>query len=229
MIALRVFRCILTTQDFLYFSSYDVKSVSFTELIIHNYALSYAIHYCNTVLDRTKKPQYEQDLKRMTKFPTPAEIVGDATLVEHTYNALDDSSQKTKKTKYEKTFSPSFGIYYKIPPNAKFSFYLVCIDDEPPRRIIRLGKKDCLCTIECRELQDVTLKETDSKSVQISHPINPIELLADIESYERILFIPPSPIALNTRIIGKYLQAKDSKGNIHRIAVTKRFHSAINS
>lgn len=226
MTRLRVFRCILTTQDFLYFASYDVKSISFTEKIIHNFALSYAIHYCNSVIDRTKKPQYEQDMKSMTKFPTPAMIIDDPTLVEHTYNALDDSSQKTKKTKYEKTFSPSYGTYYKIPPNTKFSFYLVCIDNEPPRRIIRLGKKDCLCTIDFYELNKVVQKETDIRSILISHPINPVELQAEIESYERILFIPPSPITLNTRIIGKYLQATDNKGTIHKIAITKRFQSA---
>ncbi|MHA1876623.1 MAG: type I-D CRISPR-associated protein Cas5/Csc1 [Promethearchaeota archaeon] len=226
---MKIYNCILTTHDFLSFSSFDVAKITITAKLIHNYALTYAIHYKTSVLDISKKPSYERDLSQMTKFPTPAKIIEDKSLVKQTYNVIDEVTQKTRTKKGETYYSPNFGFYYKLPPGTTFQFYLVSLDNQVPRRIIRLGKKDCLCTIDCSELSIIDVKSNSEKAIKMSHPINPVDLEGTIHSYEKIDFIPPSPIVSGSSIIGPYIVARDAQNKKHYIAITKWIKDAANS
>ncbi|MBD3190844.1 MAG: type I-D CRISPR-associated protein Cas5/Csc1 [Candidatus Heimdallarchaeota archaeon] len=219
---MKVFLCRLRTHDFLAFSSYDVAKVTITESIIHNFALTYAIHYCTSVLDVQKKPHYIKDLSQMTKFPTPAEMTNNRSLVKQTYNTIDEVTLKTKTSYGENYYSPDFGVYYKLPPDTCFQFFLLSLDDDPPRRLIRLGKKDCLCSLDVTELQLLSVKEATEQPVTISHPINPVDVVGEIVAYEQLIFIPPTPIICGPSIKGKYLLTKDAGRNrYYNLALTR--------
>ena len=203
---MKIYQCTLTTHDFLFFASYDVAKITITENIIHNYALTYAIHFKTAILDRKKKPSYEKDLEKMTKFPTPALMTNARPLIKQTYNVIDEVTLKTQTQKGVDYYTPDFGVYYKLPPGTSFNFYLVSLDEKPIRRLIRLGKKDCLCSLEYKELKNIEYQETIDRPVKISHPINPIDYDGEIQSYEQMIFIPPSPIVIGAKITGKYLR-----------------------
>lgn len=227
---MNIYYCTLTTHDFLSFASYDVAKITITENIIHNYALTYAIHYETAVLDRIKKPTYEKDLSKMTKFPTPAIMTNNKSLMKQTYNVIDEATLKTQTQKGVDFYTPDFGVYYKLPPGSKFNFYLINLEEkQAQRRLIRLGKKSCLCSIEYTKLQNIQERETKDTTVKISHPVNPIDLEGKIKSYDQIIFIPPSPIVIGANITGKYFQAQDHKGNKHTIAFSRWIKNATTS
>ncbi|MFW6030352.1 MAG: type I-D CRISPR-associated protein Cas5/Csc1 [Halanaerobiales bacterium] len=119
---IRLFRCELLLQDYLWFSSYDISSISSTEAVIHNYALSYAISRYDRGIMNNTGPSYEKDLKRMDFYALPARPLeySNKTL---TYNAIDTKTLTTDQFDKNKN-TPQIGKKKMISPLSSFEFYL---------------------------------------------------------------------------------------------------------
>src|SRR5690554_436990 len=108
-----LFKCEMILHDYLWFASYDVSSLTTTEAVIHNYALSYAINRFDRGIMSNSGPIYEEDLEHMNFYALPARAI-QYKKVSITYNALDTKTLKTDQ--YPKKNTPKLGKKIVITP-----------------------------------------------------------------------------------------------------------------
>jgi CRISPR-associated protein Csc1 len=232
---MKLYKCLLEPHDFLFFVSRDLAKIGITEKTIHNTALNYAINYTSRIISFSSQPDYN-DIKDFRIRVTPAHPVNTVSEIGLSYNAVNDLDQSTAPP-YQLTKNyPTFGKYYKIDLGAvhvtrgkknfeytKFEFFALSFGDLPPRRVVRLGKKDNCCVVRFEELLDVRIRETSKQNiVRPSHPINPLEFEGDFALDSRfpivLLSIPPHHLVTNCGIEnGKYLKAKGVNGKRYNI------------
>jgi len=194
----RLFRGRLYNHDYLWFSSTEISKTSVTFPALHNYALSYALAQYERGVSMGSTPTYQADLAQMPLYATPAIYSGDTlqrTAI--TFNALDEITQGTVAKPAVNT--PDYGtrvylnLQFEPRQQAKksqgYEFYLFVFNDEPPRCVIRLGKKGCPVRIDWQELTGITVQF----SVTIkrpSHVVNPLDISGQIKMFEPFT-LPP--------------------------------------
>jgi len=229
---MKLYKCHLEPHDFLFFVSRDLAKIGVTEKIIHNTALNYAMNYTSRIISFSSQPDYNRDIEKFQIRVTPAYPLDPVPEIGFSYNAVNDLDISTDALGNY----PTVGKYYKIDLGTiqmmkgkkffrftNFEFFAFSFNDFPPRRIIRLGKKDNYCVVNFEELREIKMREASKQNiVKPSHPINPLEFYGDfaINSQFPIVFlsIPPHSLVMNCGIeSGKYLEAKDAKGKLYYI------------
>lgn len=244
MASLRLNLAIITIHDYLFFASQDYGSSARPAQTVGNYALMYAI---NREIPEVRRvfsahtPFYDVDLPLMKVYATPAasissfqhvrstetakpsqwvgrqSVVGERNLgrwetegiVGMTWNSIGESVLATMKR--ENINIPRTGVYYKISPLNSFYCYTV---GEPIPSVFRLGKKFAPVRVRLFGLNAV-LKEG---LFEPTCPVNVADLPEDTKMLRgSIATVPPSPLLLDSELEGKYLEAKDEKGSVHRI------------
>ena len=218
---MKVFKCVLEPHDFLFFVSRDLAKIGITEKkVIHSTALNYAVNYTSRVVSFSSQPDYNKDIEKFQFRVTPARPQGRIPEIGFSYNAVNDVALSTDAVGNY----PTVGKYYKINLGAiqmlqgkknfestRFEFFTFSFNDMPPRKVIRLGKKDAYCRVTSEELTGVKIKEAREESpVEPSHPINPLEFEGKFARGFPItlLSIPPHLLILRCRIDeGRYIEA----------------------
>jgi CRISPR-associated protein Csc1 len=218
---MRIFECRLTTNDFFFFSSYEIDKLARTEQVIHCYALTYALNYISRVHSRGSYPSYDQDLTGRAFYATPARLLKNSGFVTHTYNAINDLNLETK---IEHAAFPDYGRYTKLAPLSVFHFYVFSVEDHDVRRVVNIGKKDSIATVESQELEWAYMKKRDIRTCShvVSPPDVPEYLSLEILQIKGFYLIPPSYLYDTVQFAGKYILAK-SKDNIKHIILPPSF------
>jgi len=233
---MKLYKCRLEPHDFLFFASRDLAKIGITEKIVHNTALNYAVNYTSRVMSFFSQPDYNKDIEKFQIRVTPAHPLSTVPEIGFSYNAVNDLDMSTAPP-YQLTKNyPTFGKYYKIDlgtihmlkgkKNFEFTcfeFFALSFGDLPPRRVVRLGKKDNCCVVRSEELLSVKVREASKQNiVRPSHPINPLEFEGDfaLNSQFPIVLLPMPPYHLVTNCgieNGKYLEAKGVDGKLYSI------------
>lgn len=228
---MKIYRCILEPHDFLFFASRDLAKIGVTEKIIHNTALNYAINYTSRILSFSSQPEYNKDIQKFQIRVTPARPLTIVPEIVFSYNAVNELDMSTDIL----GSYPTVGKYYKIDLGTisilkgkknfeftTFEFFVFSFNDLPPRRVIRLGKKDNYCILKHKELDKIKIREAKEGSpIKPSHPINPLEFEGKLAERFPIslLSLPPHLLILDCRIDGgRYIEASD-KENKHYVIV----------
>lgn len=238
---MKLYKCVLEPHDFLFFASRDLAKIGVTEKIIHSTALNYAINNTSRVISSSSQPDYGRDIEKFQIRVTPARPVNMVPEIGFSYNAVNDLDISTDAVGNY----PTVGKYYKINLGTvcmiqgrqifeptRFEFFALSFDEMPPRRVMRVGKKDNYCIIKAEELQGIIIKEaTEEYPVEPTHPINPLEFEGVFEDRFPIslLSLPPHLLVLNCRVKGgRYIEARDKKNKVYVIFPPKDRMSKIN-
>ncbi len=233
---MKIFKCVLEPHDFLFFASRDLAKIGVTEKIIHSTALNYAINHTSRIISFSSQPDYNKDIGKFPLRVTPAHPLNTVSEIGFSYNAVNDLDISTDAIGNY----PTVGKYYKInigtietikgnksfkPTN--FEFFTFSYNDLPPRRVIRLGKKENYCVVHHEELKEINVTEAKKdRIIKPSHPVNPLEFDGRFAVDNRfpisILSIPPHHLIMTCGIeSGWYLEAKDKENKVLRILPPK--------
>lgn len=227
---MKLYKCHLEPHDYLFFVSRDLAKIGVTEKIVHNTALNYAVNFTSRVMSFSSQPDYNKDIEKFQIRVTPAHPLSTIPEIGFSYNAVNDLDVSTDAVGNY----PTVGKYYKIDlgtihmlkgkKNFEFTcfeFFSFSFNNSPPRRIIRLGKKDSYSIIKSEELQEIKINEAKEESpVKPSHLINPLEFEGKFADGFPIslLSIPPHLLITSCRIDGgKYIEARDKENKRYLI------------
>lgn len=192
-----LFACRLYNHDYLWFSSYEISKLSTALPVLHNYALTYSLGDFSYGISWETAPRYEEDLNRIPLYTTPAlAVFWSRTRI--TYNAVNTLSLRTDDAP-RGINSPDLGWRNYIDPvypandraaqQLGFACYVFTFNRQHPKGVTRLGKKGAVMRIRCEEIER-PLAIFRADSVRPTHPLNPLDISGQVESYEPVS-IPP--------------------------------------
>ena len=195
---LRLYAGRFYNHDYLWFSSFEISKTAATLPLIHNYALSYAISGYSYGVYTGNIPRYEEDLKKMDAYATPARPQGTVTRTRFTQNAVNSRTLRTDDAPRGSN-SPALGWRLVLDPvwqagsqekeTIGFTFYLFAREPFRPPAVVRLGKKGCPIRFEWEEIAPAVATFTEN-AVSPTHSVNPLDVQGELVSYEP-LSIPP--------------------------------------
>jgi len=220
---IRLFYAVLETHDFLWFASYDVSSIASTEVVIHNYALCYALSHFERGIVFKQAPTYADDLAQMPLYATPADLAARdnpyAGKVKQTWNALDSRTHNTEDPSYKKVNTPKLGKRVAVAPMTRFTFYVFTFEGQQPPGAIRLGKKRAPCRVRYAEIPRPSAKQR--AHISPSHLVNPLDVQGQVSAFNPIN-IPPHLLLRNARITADYVVTHKDKRSYHAVHIPKR-------
>jgi CRISPR-associated protein Csc1 len=220
----RLFYAVLEAHDFVWFASYDVSTISSTEMVVHNYALSYALSRFERGIVFEQSPTYVQDLAQMSLYATPADmLLGDnpfAGKIKQTWNAVDVRTQGTEDPEYKKRNTPKMGKRVVIAPLTRFTFYVFTFDGQQPPGAIRLGKKRAPCRVQYEEIPN-PMARRESRTFAPSHLVNPLDVRGEVKAFNP-LNISPHLLLRNTRLCNDYVVRHKKHRTYHNVHVPGR-------
>ena len=219
----RLFHAVLETHDFLWFASYDVGGLSSTEVVIHNYALSYALSRFERGVVFEQVPTYEADLVRMPLYTTPADLLIEdnpfAGRVKLTWNAIDTRTLQTQDPDFVKRNTPMIGRRVVIAPMTRFGFYVFTFDGSQPPGAIRLGKKRSPCRVHYTGISGPVARRVEAFAP--SHLVNPMDVSGKVEAFNAVN-IPPHLLLRNARLRDDYVVRHKGGRRYHAVHVPER-------
>lgn len=188
----------LYNHDYMWFSSFEISKTAATLPLIHNYALSYALSGYSYGMFVGSTPRYEEDLKAMAVYATPARPHATVARTRFTQNAVNSRTLRTDDAPRGSN-SPSIGWRLVLDPvwrngtpqsdSVGFTFYLFGRGGYHPPSVVRLGKKGCPIRLEWKEISPaVAIYITEP--MRPTHAVNPLDVQGEVVSYDP-LPIPP--------------------------------------
>jgi len=231
-----IYRCDLTLLEDTFFSSREVSNFYQTEPFIGNYALAYALQFCQSPYFNNGSIRYKADLGELNArgiYVTPGAIVGDPRFVVSRFNAQPDTywyamGNNALITKPDGTWAEKRTAAWFIVEREGENGRKVRVENRPQvGRIRMLGigtRATChvISSEELRLLSYIRLGKFMSKARVIveQHSMVEPELgegsygllnIGDLPQESRLLAfdllnVPPAPLARNARIAGRGYQ-----------------------
>ncbi|MEA5600019.1 type I-D CRISPR-associated protein Cas5/Csc1 [Nostoc sp. UHCC 0252] len=208
-----------------FFASRELSDTYYTEGVIGNYALTYALGWVNSPYrlqgQATGRPTYKEDLQPIAHdfYILPASPVGRVTFRFERFNALSDSywyamtnnrvataredlplqRQGKKPSSFRPSNFPQTGRLRMIERRNKFQT-LVFGNNQLPN-YIRLGK--FMSKVKVNVLNEFPVTLLPEGEYQSQHYLNAADLPQQIEALAfDLISIPPAPIIKNLRFRG---------------------------
>lgn len=201
--------CILTLHEHMFFASREIGSEYYTEPLIGNYALMYALRWVESPYNATI-PHYIQDLQKLEEqeyYITPATPINNVKIVTEQFNALKEGyffEMERARSNY-----PQNGRIHMIARGTEFRFYAFSSENDIPK-YIRLGKFLGKAKIAIR--RKIPLNDLQEyKNAEYAGYLNPY----DLKSIELLNYslhsIHPTPLINSVKFngIGVQLNPKE--------------------
>ncbi|MBW4630138.1 MAG: type I-D CRISPR-associated protein Cas5/Csc1 [Brasilonema octagenarum HA4186-MV1] len=207
-----IYCCQLELHDSLYYATREIGRLYETELVIHNYALCYALGlvdseiYSTTVAEEhsyryfcpEQVPKYEEHLTPLNYqsiYITPAHSINHNTILntwKYANNNYHVEMEKTQKN------IPSFGRAKEIAPESQFEFFVISQKQLRLPKWIRLGKWMSKAEVQT---QEVTKLELKTGNFSFPYPLNPLDVMFthQVVSYD-VVNMPPVSLIQNVSI-----------------------------
>ncbi|NMG19840.1 type I-D CRISPR-associated protein Cas5/Csc1 [Brasilonema bromeliae] len=207
-----IYHCQLELHDSLYYATREIGRLYETELVIHNYALCYALGlvdseiYSTTVAEEhsyryfcpEQVPKYEEHLTPLNHqsiYITPAHSINHTTILntwKYANNNYHVEMEKTQKN------IPSFGRAKEIAPESQFEFFVISQKQLRLPKWIRLGKWMSKAEVQT---QEVTKLELKTGNFSFPYPLNPLDVMFthQVVSYD-VVNMPPVSLIQNVSI-----------------------------
>lgn len=169
---MKLYRCNLTVQDYLFFATTERGKVAETGPFIHNYALTYSIGWAVSLWhNEVQKPNYREELAMVGKrYITPAKLVRGSTVVSQ-YNTMSESFGIGKKE--QSIGYPDWGFIKCFRPGTVFRCYVISAEEIQFPPYIRLGKFMAKTKLDITAAQEVQQRQEPISDQKINrdHPL----------------------------------------------------------
>lgn len=212
---MHVYRCQLRLMEKLFFSSREISNCYYTEPLIGNYALAYALGACESPYYNDGTIYYGQHLHALNErglYITPGTILGDPRFHMEQFNAQPDTYWFrmgrgvliTDREEAERAANrPQFGRIRFLSVGNEALFYVISREPFHIARYIRLGKFMSKASVEARR---VSYEKKDAREEVFSMLLNPADLSGEAELYTfDLITVPPSPLVQNAHYRGPVL------------------------
>jgi len=217
-----LYKCILTTEEPLFFASKEVSRSFITVPYIGNYALAYAIGAVEQRYQGSSSPRYREDLSgNGNAYVFPAKFadfkwhtesfncVGEGYFLQMGQNIVIDAQKYFEEVRGRRRppvfNSPQMGMFKMIASESVAVFYILSkTRDLFIPRYIRVGKLMSKCRLECFPVSDFKIKTGD---FFVEHPLNPADLSREyfIKGYSTVS-MKPIPLIEAVRMNGRYIE-----------------------
>ena len=222
---MQVYRCELELMEHLFFASREINDYFQTEAVIGNYALSYALGFCQSEYHNDGEIHYTRDLGRLNQegvYVTPATIIGKASFVISRFNAISDSYWfameqnavsvnrsriRNDRLKARPANFPQTGRIKMLSIGNRGLFYVVSQKEIKIPRYVRLGKFMSKVKISAQK-QTYKLVETESHNYAYFLNPNDLDQATKIGFYD-LLNVKPTPLIRNVNLTGQFYQLSD--------------------
>ncbi|BAU12846.1 hypothetical protein LEP3755_33780 [Leptolyngbya sp. NIES-3755] len=213
----KFYRCTLELHDSLYFATREIGRLYETEPVLHNYALSYALGFVDSLQYNTvvaeedsycyfcaeQVPKYKAQLSPLNAqgiYVTPARTIVHATTLstwKYADNRYHVEMQPTERN------IPSFGRTKEISPESRFEFFVISERSLKFPRWIRLGKWASKAEVSIEPLPNA--KHHQTAEFTIPYLLNPLDVMFtnQILSYDTVN-MPPVSLIRNVRMRGEF-------------------------
>lgn len=208
-----IYYCDITLHDYLFFASTERGKIAETGPFVHNYALTYALSWVQSVWhNEQQRAHYRQDLTPIHhRYITPARLIRGASRVMQ-YNTL---SEQLKFEKQRSIGYPDWGFIKCFNPGALFRAYVIATGTETFPLYIRLGKFMAKAKVEAVEARSVSAKSGD---FTVSHLLNWSDLRQKPVVFNIQMMSLPSRLISQARFEdAEFLEAKFPDGDIIRL------------
>lgn len=209
---MHVYRCQLRLMEKLFFSSREISNCYYTEPLIGNYALAYALGFCEAPYYNDGSIYYGQHLGALNErdlYITPATILGDPQFHMEQFNAQPDTYWFqmgrgvliTDREEAERAANrPQFGRIRFLAAGNEAVFYLISREAVRVASYIRLGKFMSKAAVEARE---VSYERKEAQEQTFRMLLNPADLPeeAELRTFD-LITVPPSPLVQNAHCRG---------------------------
>jgi hypothetical protein len=220
----RVYVGKMEPHDYLWFASTDANLWAAILPLLHNIALTFSLSQRSRALSGTV-PSYQEDLASVDLYALPAEAPG-LSRATFTQNAVDERTLRTDTG--VKLNTPALSRRVTLAPSA-----IVGSDDAPafavaafsrngvvPPARTRLGKKGAAMRWYWEPVKDARASRP-AEPWTPDHPVNPLDLLSQPESYEPVA-LPPHLLYRRATLNGDYRVVARWSGNTRQIHVPVR-------
>lgn len=218
---MHIYRCQLRLKEKLFFSSREISNCYYTEPLIGNYALAYALGFCQSPYYNDGSIYYQEHLSALNKrglYITPATILGDPEFHMEQFNAQPDTYWFrmgmgvliTNREQAERACNrPQFGRIRFLSAENEAVFYLLSRDPVHIASYIRLGKFMSKASVETRPL---AFERQAAGQETLPLLLNPADLSekAVLHTFD-LVTVPPSPLIKNTLYEGPLIRLETGR------------------
>jgi CRISPR-associated protein Csc1 len=227
-----IYRCTLTLLESTFFSSREVGAFYQTEPCIGNYALAYALKFCQSPYFNDGAIRYKADLDVLNErgiYVTPAAITGEPRFVVGWFNAQPDTywyamGNNVLVTRPDGAWAEKRTAAWFIVEQAGAGGRKVRVENRPQVgriRMLAIGNQAVCYVVSERELQIpsyirlgkfMSKARVDVQRTEVNHAEEivatyPLLNPADLPQGSRplaydLLNIPPAPLLRNARVAG---------------------------
>lgn len=236
---MHIYRCRLTLMEKTFFSSREVSNFYYTEPLIGNYALAYAMGFCQSPYFNDGTIYYRQHLEGLNErgiYVTPATLQGQPRFFVEQFNAQPetywfamgagvlvtrpDGSRMEQSGKVWYIHSPD-GKRRKVNATNRPQFgrirYLsvgnkaVCyILSREPIQIPSYIRLGKFMSKACVESQPLKYQEVEGQDVSVAFLLNPADLSSETEmNLYDLVTVPPTPLVKNALLSGPFYRLQN--------------------
>ena len=222
---MQIYRCKFELMEHLFFASREINDYFQTEAVIGNYALAYALGFCQSEYHNNGEIHYTRDLGRLNQdrlYVTPGTITGRPSFVISRFNAISDSYWfrmeqnavsvdrrriHNERLKARPANFPQTGRIKMLSIGNCGLFYVASQEPITIPRYIRLGKFMSKVKISARKQ---TYKVIETESHNYAYFLNPNDLDEQTKiGFYDLLNVKPTPLISNAVLTGKFYQLSD--------------------
>jgi CRISPR-associated protein Csc1 len=229
---MKIYHCLLTLHDNVFFATREMGILFETEKYLHNWALSYALfkgihipHAYHLQGDLAQKPDYldesrEQNLIHLNKvgiYVFPAKPIQWSYQI-NTFKAAQVSYYGKSEQFEAPNYPKNYGRAKELAVGSIYHSYLIFLDDlhlpewlsddkYPEKNTwIRLGKWSAKVKVKATLIPDNAIQSLSGEYI-CEHPLNPIDLSPDTQLilYNRVV-MPPVSLVSQAQLNGSYLK-----------------------
>ena len=222
---MRIYRCDIELMENLFFASREVNNLFQTEPVIGNYALAYALGFCNAGYHNDGEITYAQDLAKLREaeiYIMPTTFTEKPRFTFSKFNALSESywyqmEQNAISVDRRRIFDskkkaraanfPQIGKFKLLSIGNKGVFYILSKEGLTIPRYIRLGKFMSKAKLTVMP-ERYHLVENQCRTIHIY--LNPIDLPDNCQlGMFDMLNIKPAPLIRNVSLQGDFYKLSD--------------------
>ena len=236
---MHIYRCRLTLMEKTFFSSREVSNFYYTEPLIGNYALAYAMGFCQSPYFNNGTIHYRQHLGELNErgvYITPATIQGQPRFLVEQFNAQPETywfamGAGVLVTRPDGSQMEQDGkVWYVHPPEGRPKKVNATNRPQFGRiRYLAVGNEAVYYVLSREPIQvpsyirlgkfmskarvesrELEYRETEAEDLSVSFLLNPADLGAETDmKLYDLVAVPPTPLVKNALLSGPFYRLND--------------------
>lgn len=216
---MHIYRCEFELMEHVFFASREVNDYFQTEAVVGNYALAYALGFCQSEYYNDGQIHYTRDLQKLNEesiYVTPGTFTEKPSFVISRFNALSDSYwfqmaqnavSVNRRLRARPANFPQAGRIKLLAIGNRGLFYVTSRKQLAIPSYARLGKFMSKIKISAREQE---FYEVEAENCKYRYFLNPNDLADDIQlgTFD-LLNVKPTPLVRNASLSGKFNRLSD--------------------